>query len=63
MLESEGFRCDMSPPGPDGGIDISAGRGPLGLDSPTVLVQVKSGGQVGAPVVSQLQGVLSDPEG
>lgn len=59
VLEAEGLRCDMSPPGPDGGIDITAGRGPLGLDSPTVLVQVKSGGQVGAPVVSQLQGVMA----
>ncbi|PND53615.1 MULTISPECIES: restriction endonuclease [Rhodococcus] len=59
VLEAEGFRCDMSPPGPDGGIDITAGRGPLGLDTPTLLVQVKSGGQVGAPVVSQLQGVMS----
>ncbi|OWY80495.1 restriction endonuclease [Rhodococcus sp. BUPNP1] len=63
VLEAEGFRCDMAPPGPDGGVDITAGRGPLGLDTPTLLVQVKSGGQVGgqvgAPVVSQLQGVMS----
>jgi hypothetical protein len=32
---------------------------PLGLDPPRLVVQVKSGGQVGAPVVSQLQGVMS----
>jgi restriction system protein len=49
----------VSPPGPDGGIDISAGRGPLGLDTPRVLVQVKSGSQIGAPVVAQLQGVMT----
>lgn len=59
VLESEGYSCVQSPPGPDGGIDITAGRGPLGLDSPRVLVQVKSGGQVGAPVVAQLQGVMA----
>lgn len=59
VLAVDGFQCHVSPPGPDGGVDISAGRGPLGLDSPRLLVQVKSGGQIGAPVVSQLQGVMS----
>lgn len=51
VLTIDGFHCIVSPPGPDGGIDISAGRGPLGLDTPRLLVQVKSGGQIGAPVV------------
>ena len=32
----------LSPPGPDGGIDIFAGRGPFGLDAPRLCVQVKS---------------------
>lgn len=59
VLEAEGYHCTVSPPGPDGGVDISAGRGPLGLDSPRLLVQVKSGAQIGAPVVSQLHGVMS----
>ncbi len=59
VLTAEGFYCDQSPPGPDGGIDITAGRGPLGLDSPRLLAQVKSGGQIGAPVVTQLHGVMS----
>jgi restriction system protein len=59
VLAVEGYRCVVSPPGPDGGIDITAGRGPLGLDPPRLVVQVKSGGQVGSPVVSQLQGVMS----
>lgn len=59
ILATEGFQCLQSPPGPDGGIDISAGRGPLGMDSPRLLVQVKSGGQVGAPVVTQLHGVMT----
>lgn len=59
LLAAEGFVCTQAPPGPDGGIDIVAGRGPLGLDDPRLLVQVKSGGQVGAPVVTQLHGVMS----
>jgi len=59
VLGAEGYQCNVSPPGPDGGIDISAGKGPLGLDSPRLLVQVKSGAQIGAPVVSQLHGVMS----
>ena len=33
----------LSPPGADKGVDILAGRGPLGLDSPRVVVQVKTG--------------------
>ena len=42
VLEAEGFVTHVSPPGPDGGADILAGRGPLGLDSPTLCVQVKA---------------------
>ncbi len=60
VLEAEGFVCDVSPEGPDGGIDIRAGRGLLGLDSPRLLVQVKSGPKpVEAPVIQQLNGVIS----
>ncbi len=58
LLESDGLKCTQSPPGPDGGIDIIAGRGVLGLDNP-ILVQVKSGAPVGSPVVSQLHGVMA----
>ncbi len=42
ILEAEGYWVDVSPPGPDGGADILAGRGPLGLDAPTLCVQVKA---------------------
>ncbi len=60
VLTAEGLLCAQAPPGPDGGIDITAGRGPLGLDTPRILAQVKSGdGQVGAPVVTQLHGVMT----
>ena len=58
ILETDGLKCTQSPPGPDGGIDIIAGRGVLGLDNP-ILVQVKSGAQVGSPVVNQLHGVMA----
>lgn len=42
ILTVLGFHCEVSPPGPDGGVDILAGRGPLGLDAPTLVVEVKS---------------------
>lgn len=59
ILQAEGFTCDVSPPGPDFGVDILAGCGPLGLDSPTLVVEVKSEStQVGVPVVNQLKGAL-----
>jgi restriction system protein len=58
ILESDGLNCTQSPPGPDGGVDIIAGRGVLGLDGP-ILVQVKSGAPVGGPVVNQLHGVMA----
>ncbi len=60
MLEAQGFTCTMSPPGADGGIDIVAGRGLLGMDAPRLVVQVKSGGQIGDPVVRDLSGVMHD---
>lgn len=59
ILTAEGFHCTQAPPGPDGGIDIAAGRGPLGLDSPRLLAQVKSGAQIGSPIVAQLHGVMT----
>ena len=60
VLAADGFRCERKPPGADGGVDILAGRGPLGLDSPKVVVQVKSDTQaVGDPVVQTLQGAIT----
>lgn len=43
ILQAQGMKVHMSPPGADGGIDIVAGSGPLGLESPRMVVQVKSG--------------------
>lgn len=57
LLEAEGFETDEAPPGADGGIDITAGRGLLGLESPKLIVQVKSG-QIGSEVVAQLNGLV-----
>jgi restriction system protein len=60
VLTAEGFACEVVDPGPDGGIDIYAGRGPLGLDSPRLIVQVKSSPTpVDAKVVRELHGVLA----
>jgi len=57
ILKVRGFVCEVSPPGADQGVDILAGSGPLGLDSPTLIVEVKSEeGEVRAPVVRGLMG-------
>jgi restriction system protein len=42
VLQADGWVTKRSPPGPDGGVDILAGRGLLGLDAPRLAVQVKS---------------------
>ena len=42
VLEADGWVTKISVPGPDGGVDILAGRGSLGLDAPRLCVQVKS---------------------
>jgi restriction system protein len=42
VLKAEGWVTKLSSPGPDGGVDILAGRGLLGLDQPRLCVQVKS---------------------
>lgn len=61
ILRAEGFSVEESPEGPDGGIDIIAGRGLLGLESPKILVQVKSP-KVDRPVIQQLTGLVSSHE-
>ena len=61
ILEAQGYRTHMSPPGPDNGIDIVAGRGPLGVESPRLVVQVKSGNTtVDAPTLQSLKGCIRD---
>lgn len=59
ILSVEGFKCRNSPPGADGGVDILAGRGPLGMDSPKLVVQVKSQtNSVSDVVLQQLNGAI-----
>jgi len=59
LLQADGFRTLVSPEGPDGGVDIVAGRGPMGFDPPRLCVQVKSGEQpLDVRPFRELQGVL-----
>jgi restriction system protein len=59
ILVSQGYKVYQSPPGPDGGADILAGKGPLGFDPPRLAVQVKSGASpVDVKVMRELLGVM-----
>lgn len=59
ILEAQGYKVRVSPAGPDGGVDIVAGKGPLGFDNPRLVVQVKSqSNRVDVPVLRELQGVM-----
>jgi restriction system protein len=61
ILRAEGFVTNVSPAGPDGGVDILAGQGSMGFDGAMLAVQVKSGDQqVDAPTLRELQGVMSN---
>jgi restriction system protein len=60
VLRAQGYKTEMSPPGPDGGVDILAGSGSLGFDQPRLCVQVKSGAGVeGQKTFNELLGVVS----
>lgn len=60
VLTAHGYVVETPAKGADGGVDLHAGRGPLGLDSPRIIGQVKSEPTpVGGPVVQQLQGAMS----
>ena len=57
ILKAEGYTTMRTAPGPDGGADILAGSGKMGLDSPKLCVQVKSGASpVGISDYNRLQG-------
>ena len=59
LLTAEGFKCRNSPPGADGGVDILAGMGAMGMDSPKLVVQVKSQtSAVSDTVLQQLNGAI-----
>jgi restriction system protein len=61
VLQIEGYLTRVSPPGPDGGVDILAGTGPMGFGQPRLCVQVKSSpSPVDVNVLRGLQGVLQN---
>ena len=61
VLRAEGYQMEVSAPGPDGGVDILAGKGPMGFDMPRLCVQVKSGNTpVDPKVMRELRGVMED---
>jgi restriction system protein len=61
VLVAQGYQTEVSPPGPDRGVDILASAGPLGFDHPRIAVQVKSTeGPVSGPTLQQFQGAMGD---
>lgn len=59
VLQAQDYMVQVSPAGPDGGIDILAGRGPMGFDPPKLAVQVKSSdAPADVSVLRELQGVI-----
>ncbi len=57
ILRSSGYEALETRSGPDGGVDVLAGRGDMGFGEPRLCVQVKSGSSpVGLPDYNRLQG-------
>lgn len=59
ILNAQGYQTFRSPEGPDGGVDILAGYGAMGFDSPRICVQVKSGGIQNDAAIRELEGAMS----
>ena len=63
ILRVEGYTTNVSPPGPDQGVDILAAGGTLGLGEDRICVQVKSGtGAANHDVVLRLIGSVSNTQ-
>lgn len=63
LMNKMGYHTRVSPPGPDGGLDITAHRDELGFEPPIVKVQVKSGdGKIGIKDVQALYGSVESTE-
>jgi restriction system protein len=59
ILQVQGYRTELSAPGPDGGVDIIGGKGAMGFEAPRLVVQVKSSeSPVDVRVLRELQGVM-----
>lgn len=63
IMQVEGYTTKVSLPGPDGGVDILAAGGTLGLGEDRICVQVKSGdGAANHDVVLRLVGSVSNSQ-
>ena len=61
ILRAQGYYTFVSPPGPDGGVDILAGTGLLGFGTPRLCVQVKSqDSKIEAKEIKALKGAMQD---
>jgi restriction system protein len=61
VLRAQGFATRVSPPGPDGGVDIVARGGVMGFDEPRIVVQVKSQqSPADVSILRELKGTMSD---
>lgn len=61
VLKAQGFFTKMMGMGPDGGVDILAGSGPMGFDNPKICVQVKSSDYpIDITVMRALRGTMQD---
>jgi restriction system protein len=58
LLRAEGFVCDVSPPGPDGAVNILAGPGGLGFGGATMAVHVPPGSTAGASALRELRRIM-----
>jgi len=60
ILRAQGYITYQSPEGPDGGVDILAGAGPLGFGRPRLCVEVKSeSSPIDRSTVDKLLGAIS----
>lgn len=61
VLRSQGLATRVSPPGADGGVDIVAAGGPMGLEAPRLVVQVKSQqSPADVTILRELKGTMAD---
>jgi len=58
VLQAQGYLTRRSEPGPDGGVDILAGAGPMGFERPRLCAQVKTS-QSDVTVLRNLQGAMT----
>jgi len=61
ILKAQGYTTFVSPEGPDKGVDILTGMGPMGFGEPRICVQVKSGdAPIDRSTLDQLIGTMQN---